>query len=103
MLNSVYSNSTWAGETLTVNLNKPFDIIAVSSKDYQRKKATFPEENDLLKFGVPIVTELITEKYLLILDKYEFLTVMRRTGEAKRRPCAAEWLGLTPPSTAKID
>ena len=44
---SVYSNSIWAGETLTANVNKPFDIIADYNQSYQIKKATSHEENDL--------------------------------------------------------
>jgi len=31
LLNSVYSNSSWAGGELTPNFRKPFDIIAVSN------------------------------------------------------------------------
>ena len=49
-LNSLYSNSTWAGGELASNFRKPFDMIAVSNRAYQRKKATFPEENDLFDF-----------------------------------------------------
>ena len=54
LLNSVYSNSTWAGGELTPNFRNPFDIIAVSNQDYQRKKATFPEENDLSDIWRPL-------------------------------------------------
>jgi hypothetical protein len=50
LLNVVYSNPTWAAGELTPNSRKPFDMIAVSNGDYQRKKATFPEESDLLNF-----------------------------------------------------
>lgn len=54
LLNSLYSNSTWAGGELTANYRKPFDMIAVSNSDYQRKKATFPEENDLFDIWRPL-------------------------------------------------
>jgi hypothetical protein len=41
------SNSTWAGGELASNFRKPFDLIAVSKKAYQRKKATNPKKSDL--------------------------------------------------------
>ncbi|MBW4055652.1 MAG: recombinase family protein [Proteobacteria bacterium] len=53
LLNMVYSNSTWAGGELAPNYRKPFDIIADSNQAYQRKKATFPEENDLFDIWRP--------------------------------------------------
>jgi DNA invertase Pin-like site-specific DNA recombinase len=55
LLNLVHSNSTWAGEKLVPNYRKPFDMIAVYNKDYQRKKATFPEKNDLFEIWRPRV------------------------------------------------
>jgi hypothetical protein len=54
LLNLVYSNSTWAGGELTPNYRKPFDMIAVSNMAYHRKKATFPEENDLSDIWRPL-------------------------------------------------
>ena len=51
---SVYSNSTWTGGELAPNFRKPFDLIAVSNMAYQRKKATFPEENDLSNIWRPL-------------------------------------------------
>ena len=50
----VHSNSTWADGELTANYRKLFDMIAVSNSDYQRKKATFPEENDLFDIWRPL-------------------------------------------------
>ena len=55
LLNMVHSNSTWAGGILTPNYRKPFDMIAVYNSDFQRKKATFPEENDLFEIWRPRV------------------------------------------------
>ena len=49
LLNSVCSNSTWAGGELTVNFRKPFDMIAITNDEYKRKKATNPERSDLFE------------------------------------------------------
>ncbi len=54
LLNSVHSNSTLAGEKLSQNYRKPFDIIADLNGDYKRKKATFPEKNDLFDIWRPL-------------------------------------------------
>ena len=51
---SVYSNSSWTGGELTTNFNKPFDMIAVYSFDYLRKKVTFPEKSDLFDIWRPL-------------------------------------------------
>ncbi len=54
LLNMVHSNSTWAGGILTPNYRKPFDMIAVYNTDYLKKKATFPQKNDLFEIWRPL-------------------------------------------------
>ena len=60
LLNLVHSNSTWADGELTANYRKPFDMIAVSNRAYQRKKATFQEKSDLLDIWRPLANALRT-------------------------------------------
>jgi hypothetical protein len=40
-------------ENLSQNDRKPFDVIADLNSDSQRKKATFPEKDDLFTCGAP--------------------------------------------------
>src|SRR6266571_8379756 len=54
LLNSVYSNTTWADGELNPNFRKPFDMIAVSNQAYKRKKATFPKKSDLFDNWRPL-------------------------------------------------
>ena len=55
LLNSVCSNSTWAGGELTVNFRKPFDLIAITNDEYKQKKATNPKKSDLIEIWRPRV------------------------------------------------
>jgi hypothetical protein len=53
LLVSVYSNSSWAGWELIPNFRQPFDLLAQTNSEYQRKKATFPRKNDLFEIWRP--------------------------------------------------
>ena len=53
LLSCVYSNSTWASGELTANYNKPFNIIAETNDEYQKKKATFSEKSGLMEVWRP--------------------------------------------------
>ncbi len=54
LLNLVHSNSTWAGGELATNYRKPFDMIAGSNSECQRKKATSLAKSDLLDIWRPL-------------------------------------------------
>ena len=46
LLNLVYSNSTFGSGELRPNFRKPFDLLAVTNMEYQKKKATSHGESD---------------------------------------------------------
>ena len=53
LLSTVYSNSTFAGGEVKANFNQPFDIIAVTNEEYQRKKVTSLAKSDLFEIWRP--------------------------------------------------
>ncbi|NVN92326.1 MAG: recombinase zinc beta ribbon domain-containing protein [Desulfuromonadales bacterium] len=53
LLNYVYSNSTFGSGELKANFRKPFDMLAESNCEYQRKKATSLAKNDLFDIWRP--------------------------------------------------
>jgi hypothetical protein len=53
LLNLVYSNSTFGSGELMPNFRQPFDLLAESNREYQRKKVTSGGGNDLFEIWRP--------------------------------------------------
>ena len=53
ILNFVCSNSVWKDGRLYPKYRQPFEILAVTNREYQQKKAAFASEHDLRSVWLP--------------------------------------------------